>query len=115
MVVSLSSIYASAFDDYRRLGGDTAKGLDTAAYFEHAAWYFVGMAGDPDRAKLFRSFAGFVENIWREGNEETVGPALRSILPVISGSSPAKRLFEEVITEEFHDFLQEFRQEKSTK
>lgn len=102
-VKSLNTIYAKAYDEYREYGGDES--FDAERYFAHAAEHFLHIAQDENARKLYRMFTGFVENMWREGNEEMLHVAMDVMLPAIRQDANAWKLFEDNITEEFRDYI----------
>ena len=101
-VRSLGTIYARAYDEYREYGGDEA--FDAGGYFAHAAEHFLGMAENPGAAKIFRSFCGFTENMWREGDPKMYHIAMDVMLPMIRKSG-SWDTFEGSITDEFREYI----------
>ena len=104
-VTSLGTIYSGAFDDYRAYGGDSA--FDTDGYFRHAAEYFAPLAADPDKARLYKLFSGFVENMWREGDREMLAAAMETVLPALRRDPRAWDRFYDNITDEFREYITE--------
>lgn len=102
-VRSLGTIYSRAYDDYRMFGGD--EDFDAPAYFIHAAEYFVQTAEQGNAVRMLAKFCGLTENMWREGNEEMLDICIRKVMPVLTGSGPAREVFEDSITEEFREYL----------
>lgn len=103
-VQSLSTIYAPAYEEYRRYGGEES--FDARRFFTHVAEYFVPMATDALRIRMFRKFGGFTENIWREGNADMLSVAIDCILPVIRMDPAAWKEFRKTITPEFLDYVE---------
>lgn len=102
-VRSLSTIYSAAFDDYRDFGGDEA--LDAHGYFIHAADHFIEMIAAGSGGRLRRMFCGYVENMWREGNEEILGITMDTILPEIRRYPEVWSFFMDSLTEEFTEYI----------
>ena len=107
-VRSLSTIYSPAYDEYRLYGGDES--FDARGYFAHAASYFISLAEDPQRGRMFRKFCGFTENMWREGNAEMLSVAIDAILPVLKTGSASWSGFKQSITPEFLDYVEKMPQ-----
>lgn len=99
-VRSLSTIYSKAYEDY-------AEYPDPEDYFAHACEYFIKLSDDPDRAKIFRKFCGFVENMWREGNAEMCKIALGTIFCMLKDDTLVFKKFLGAITCEFKEWLKE--------
>ena len=106
-VKSLSTIYSRAYDEYYEFGGkaDSAADFDAEGYFIHAAEYFLGISRDAGAAKLYRRFCGFVENMWREGNEQIYHVTMDQVLPLIRNDAGAWQIFKDNITQEFSDYI----------
>ena len=102
-VKSLSTIYSGAYDDYRSFGGD--EGFDAEGYFGHVTEHFAELARDGRAAKLAEKFCGFTENMWREGNEKMYHIAMAVMLPGIMADDDLRRIFDENITPEFREYL----------
>lgn len=56
--------------------------------------------------KQFRRYCGFVENMWREGNQEVLDIVLGTILEIITADEKLEEFFRESITDEFKEFLE---------
>ena len=111
-VKSLSTIYSAAYSDYREFGGDAD--FDVSGYFRHAARCFARMAEDQGSTKMIKLFCGFAENMWREGNREMLDVCLDTVIPEIESSPQLSRVFNDNITDEFREWLSDWRREDET-
>lgn len=93
-VQSLNTIYASAFEDFNRYS-------EPRSYFEYVTKRWIDEYSDQEHLKLFKKFCGYVENMWREGNEEMYDVAMNTVLPIMKQDSRIWEIFLSVITEEF--------------
>jgi len=96
-VASLNSIYAKAYDDYAD--------FDVPGYFAHVTEHFIRDLRENDNVKMFRKYCGFVENMWREGNEEIYHVAMDVVVPALLNDAELSEIFHEVITGEFANEL----------
>lgn len=110
---SLSKIYAKAYDEYAQLCDDAFKsdenkdGLDAGAYFTAVAKYFVQRCGNEESRPMYRKFCGFTENMWREGTVAMHDIALEVVLPIIESETTARKIFYDVITPEFKEYIED--------
>jgi len=113
-VASLNSIYAKAYDDYadfatieQNSGADGIKteSFDASGYFARVTDRFVSDYRENGNIKMFKKYCGFVENMWREGDEEMYHVAMEIVIPALLDDEATCEIFHEVITDEFRTYL----------
>ena len=97
-VKSLSTIYANAYNEYENAS-------DSTDYFVKVTENFVRSFTTENETKMFKKFCGFVENMWREGNEEMHDVAMNNMLPILSMNEDAWDFFYNAITSEFKEYI----------
>ncbi len=106
---SLSTIYRDAYDIYNEY---TVNGkLDSDGYFGYATDRFIESFEDERRHKMVAKFCGFVENMWREGDESIYNVTMKTVLPKFKDNQDFWNFFENSITAEFSEYIQEYFKE----
>ena len=100
-LLSLATVYDGAGTDYLAYKGDGKD--DVEGFLVRTTDRMISeSASDP---KQFSRFSGFVENMWRIGNEHAYHLAMDEIIPLIRANEEACRIFLDKITDEFREAL----------
>ncbi len=111
-LISLNSVYSEAGKDFEAY---TAEGKsDLTDFFVNVADRMISeSATNPVQ---FRRFCGFIENMWRIGNESAYDLAMESLIPQIMACEPAWNTLLGNITDEFraaiNDMINDHSSEK---
>lgn len=105
-VQSLSTIYRDAYDLYNEYSADGE--LDAHRYFGHAAGYFMNSFQDERKHKMVAKFCGFVENMWREGDEAIYNVTMQTVLTKFRQNQDFWMFFEDSVTPEFKEYIQNY-------
>ena len=100
-VMSLGKVYDDVLNDYHIFDGET--GFDAEGFFGYVADKMAAAAlTEPEQ---FRRFAGFTENMWRLGDEQSYKLAMETIIPRLQEDKDIWNRFRSGITEEFREVL----------
>lgn len=93
----LVNIYPNAFDEYKANKEKNGK-FDSKEYFLNVNSNFMTSASD----ELFKMYVGFLENIWRDGNENML-EVLELLLGEVLKDERTAAIFDAGITREFKE------------
>lgn len=110
-VQSLSTIYSEAYDIYHEYIKEGE--LDAHAYFGYATDYFMNVFEDERRHKMVAKFCGFVENMWREGDEAIYNVAMQTVLEKLRNNQDFWDFFENSITQEFKEYIESYNEKNN--
>lgn len=93
-VQSLGTIYSVAFEDF-------GKFHNPKDYFGHVTRRWMEEYSDEEHERIFKKFCGYVENLWREGDQEMYDVCMDTVIPMLRSDERIWEIFTNTITDEF--------------
>ena len=96
-LLSLNSVYSEAGKDFEAYTAEESRDLN-----DFFVYVTDRMISESEKSPVqFRRFCGFIENMWRIGNESAYDLAMKRLIPQIMTCEPAWNMLLGNITDEF--------------